>query len=99
MSQASSLVRIAPRGDTRSGALMHAEAIAPERVQIQRVSPNQSPQGKAANSSGINTNESLVKSMANADALASAGLTDDSSALQMSAKATPANIACRSVSR
>ena len=89
MSQASSLVRIAPRGDTSSGALMHAEAIAPERVQIQRVSPNQSPQGKAANSSGINTNESLVKSMANADALASAGLTDDSSALQMSAKATP----------
>lgn len=88
MSQASSLVRIAPRGDTSSGALMHAEAIAPERVQIQRVSPNQSPQGKAA-SSGINTNESLVKSMANADALASAGLTDDSSALQMSAKATP----------
>lgn len=86
MSQASSLVRIAPRGDTSSGALMHAEAIAPERVQIQRVSPNQSPQGKAANSSGIN---SLVKSMANADALASAGLTDDSSALQMSAKATP----------
>ncbi|MGE6380133.1 DUF4785 domain-containing protein [Shewanella baltica] len=86
MSQASSLVRIAPRGDTSSGALMHAEAIAPERVQIQRVSPNQSAQGKAANSSGIN---SLVKSMANADALASAGLTDDSSALQMSAKATP----------
>ncbi|MGI2055986.1 DUF4785 domain-containing protein [Shewanella baltica] len=86
MSQASSLVRIAPRGDTSSGALMHAETIAPERVQIQRVSPNQSPQGKAANSSGIN---SLVKSMANADALASAGLTDDSSALQMSAKATP----------
>ncbi|MGE6435785.1 DUF4785 domain-containing protein [Shewanella baltica] len=86
MSQALSLVRIAPRGDTSSGALMHAETIAPERVQIQRVSPNQSPQGKAANSSGIN---SLVKSMANADALASAGLTDDSSALQMSAKATP----------
>lgn len=86
MSQAASLVRIAPRGDTSSGALMHAEAIAPERVQIQRVS--QAPQGKAAASSAIAT-ESLVKSMVSAEALASAGLTDDSSALQMSEKATP----------
>lgn len=90
MSQASSLVRIAPRGDISSGALMHAEAIVPERVQIQRVAPKEeSPQGKAANSSAVNSRDSLVKSMANADALASAGLTDDSSALQMSAKATP----------
>lgn len=89
MSQAASLVRIAPRGDISSGALMHAEAIAPERVQIQRIAPEvKAAQGKAA-ATTIDSNESLVKSMVNAEALASAGLSDDSSALQMSAKATP----------
>ncbi|PIW62340.1 DUF4785 domain-containing protein [Shewanella sp. CG12_big_fil_rev_8_21_14_0_65_47_15] len=85
MSQAASLVRIAPRSDLSSGALMHAEAIAPERVQIQRI--GQAPQGKAASSSP-QASESLVKSMVSAEALASAGLVDDSSALQMSEKAT-----------
>lgn len=89
MSQAASLVRIAPRGDISSGALMHAEAITPERVQIQRITPEvKAAQGKAA-ATTIDSNESLVKSMVNAEALASAGLSDDSSALQMSAKATP----------
>lgn len=90
MSQAASLVRIAPRGDISSGALMHAETIAPERVQIQRLAPKDaSSQGKAANSSALDSHESLVKSMISAEELATAGLSDDSSALQMSAKATP----------
>ncbi|MGL5395009.1 MAG: DUF4785 domain-containing protein, partial [Shewanella sp.] len=72
LSQAGSLVRIAPRGDVSSGALMHAEAVAPERVQIQRM--GQTPQGKNANSP--QATESLVKSLVSADALASAGLAD-----------------------
>lgn len=83
LSQAGSLVRIAPRGDISSGALMHAEAVAPERVQIQRI--GHTPQGKNASPQAT---ESLVKSLVSADALASAGLADDSSALQMSEKAT-----------
>lgn len=83
LSQAGSLVRIAPRGDVSTGALMHAEAVAPERVQIQRI--GHTPQGKNASPQAT---ESLVKSLVSADALASAGLADDSSALQMSEKAT-----------
>ena len=83
LSQAGSLVRIAPRGDVSTGALMHADAVAPERVQIQRI--GQTPQGKNASPQAT---ESLVKSLVSADALASAGLADDSSALQMSEKAT-----------
>lgn len=83
LSQAGSLVRIAPRGDVSTGALMHADAVAPERVQIQRI--GHTPQGKNASPQAT---ESLVKSLVSADALASAGLTDDSSALQMSDKAT-----------
>ena len=83
LSQAGSLVRIAPRGDVSTGALMHADAVAPERVQIQRI--GQTPQGKNASPQAT---ESLVKSLASAEALASAGLADDSSALQMSDKAT-----------
>ncbi|NMD50169.1 DUF4785 family protein [Shewanella sp. DNRA4] len=83
LSQAGSLVRIAPRGDVSTGALMHAEAVAPERVQIQRI--GQTPQGKNASPQAT---ESLVKSLVSAEALASAGLADDSSALQMSEKAT-----------
>lgn len=84
LSQAGSLVRIAPRGDVSTGALMHADAVAPERVQIQRI--GQTPQGK--NASSPQATESLVKSLVSAEALASAGLADDSSALQMSEKAT-----------
>lgn len=83
LSQAGSLVRIAPRGDVSTGALMHADAVAPERVQIQRI--GQTPLGKNASPQAT---ESLVKSLVSADALASAGLADDSSALQMSEKAT-----------
>ncbi|ASK68674.1 DUF4785 domain-containing protein [Shewanella bicestrii] len=83
LSQAGSLVRIAPRGDVSTGALMHADAVAPERVQIQRI--GQTPQGKNASPQAT---ESLVKSLVSADALASVGLADDSSALQMSEKAT-----------
>ncbi|MCL1119934.1 DUF4785 family protein [Shewanella seohaensis] len=83
LSQAGSLVRIAPRGDVSTGALMHADAVAPERVQIHRI--GQTPQGKNASPQAT---ESLVKSLVSADALASAGLADDSSALQMSEKAT-----------
>ncbi|MFB2732453.1 DUF4785 domain-containing protein [Shewanella mangrovisoli] len=83
LSQAGSLVRIAPRGDVSTGALMHADAVAPERVQIQRI--GHTPQGKNASPQAT---ESLVKSLVSADALASAGLADDSSALQMSEKAT-----------
>ncbi len=83
LSQAGSLVRIAPRGDVSTGALMHADAVAPERVQIQRI--GHTPQGKNASPQAT---ESLVKSLVSAEALASAGLADDSSALQMSEKAT-----------
>ncbi|MFB2727846.1 DUF4785 domain-containing protein [Shewanella mangrovisoli] len=83
LSQAGSLVRIAPRGDVSTGALMHADAVAPERVQFQRI--GHTPQGKNASPQAT---ESLVKSLVSADALASAGLADDSSALQMSEKAT-----------
>ncbi|PWF65049.1 DUF4785 domain-containing protein [Shewanella sp. BC20] len=83
LSQAGSLVRIAPRGDVSTGALMHADVVSPERVQIQRI--GQTPQGKNASPQAT---ESLVKSLVSADALASAGLADDSSALQMSEKAT-----------
>lgn len=83
LSQAGSLVRIAPRGDVSTGALMHADVVSPERVQIQRI--GQTPLGKNASPQAT---ESLVKSLVSADTLASAGLADDSSALQMSEKAT-----------
>jgi hypothetical protein len=76
VSQASSVIRIAPRGDLSSGGLQHAAPIAPEHISLY------SKDAKGAH-------RNLVKSLADPQALATAGLDDDSSALIMSASAKP----------
>ncbi|MCE9685528.1 DUF4785 domain-containing protein [Shewanella sp. AS16] len=79
ISQASSVIRIAPRGDTSSGGLIKADAIAPETISLSLASAK----------TGKHEAPSWVKSMADAQALASAGLSDDSSALTLRADAKP----------
>ncbi|QFU21513.1 DUF4785 family protein [Shewanella eurypsychrophilus] len=79
ISQTSSVIRISPRADTSSGALIHSKAIAPSNIQLYKVDKK----------STVNKSSSYIHSMADADALATAGLTDNSSALTMSASAKP----------
>ncbi|MBT1444309.1 DUF4785 domain-containing protein [Shewanella sp. JM162201] len=70
LTQGGAVIRIAPRADMSSGALYHAEPIAPETLQLQAPKGAQIP--------------NLVRSMADSQALASAGMNDDSSALLLS---------------
>ncbi|MFT5235972.1 MAG: hypothetical protein ACI90A_001338 [Shewanella sp.] len=77
ISQASSVIRISPRADTSSGTLVHSKAISPENIQLLKDSDK---------TSSAET-QSYIKSLADPQALATAGLTDDSSALLLSADA------------
>ncbi|MEC4728961.1 DUF4785 family protein [Shewanella sp. D64] len=77
ISQASSVIRISPRADTSSGALIHSKAISPENIQLLKQND------KTSNTKA----KSYIKSLADPQALATAGLTDDSSALLLSADA------------
>ncbi|AQS39667.1 hypothetical protein Sps_04582 [Shewanella psychrophila] len=79
ISQASSVIRISPRADMSSGSLMHSKAISPEKIQLLNLD----------NKSGASKSSSNIHSMADPQALATAGLTDDSSALTMSSSAKP----------
>ncbi|QDO85553.1 DUF4785 family protein [Shewanella psychropiezotolerans] len=79
ISQASSVIRISPRADTSSGSLMHSQAISPDRIQL--INLNNKP--------GASKSSSNIHSLADPQALATAGLTDDSSALTMSSSAKP----------
>ncbi|WP_394391775.1 DUF4785 domain-containing protein [Shewanella woodyi] len=76
ISQAASVIRISPRGDTSSGTLTHSKAIEPETIQLLKEGVNE------------NQSRSYIKSLADSQALATAGLTDDSSALILSSDAT-----------
>ncbi|MCJ8302437.1 DUF4785 domain-containing protein [Shewanella sp.] len=79
ISQASSVIRISPRADTSSGALMHSQAISPDKIQLINLD----------NKSSASKSSSNIHSLADPQALATAGLTDDSSALIMSSSAKP----------
>ncbi|QSX40209.1 DUF4785 domain-containing protein [Shewanella cyperi] len=82
ISQAGAMIRVAARADTSSGALMQAEPVAPQDIELT------APKEKQAN-------RQLIRSLADADALTSAGLDDNSAALQMSALAQPGNYLLR----
>lgn len=73
ISQGGAVIRLAPRADMSSGALFHAPAIEPTSLKLSAPKGAQVPD--------------LMRSMANADALASAGMNDDSSALLLSSAA------------
>lgn len=73
VSQGGAVIRIAPRADMSSGALYHADPISPEQLELQ------APKGAKV--------PNLVRSMASSEALATAGMTDNSSALLLSAAA------------
>ena len=77
ISQASSVIRISPRADTSSGTLVHSKAIPPENIQLL----------KDSDKTNSTQTKSYIKSLADPQALATAGLTDDSSALLLSADA------------
>lgn len=79
ISQASSVIRISPRADTSSGTLMHSQAISPDKIQLINLD----------NKSSASKSSSNIHSLADPQALATAGLTDDSSALTMSSSAKP----------
>ncbi|PKG58381.1 DUF4785 domain-containing protein [Shewanella sp. Choline-02u-19] len=76
ISQPSSIIRVAPRADNRSGSIIKSQSISPEQIQLQKV--------------GAKTDKSVsyIKSLTDADALATAGLDDNSSALTLSKNAT-----------
>ncbi len=76
ISQPSSIIRVAPRADNRSGAIIKGRSISPEQLQLQKVGD------KADNKA------SYIQSLTDADALATAGLADHSSALTLSSSAT-----------
>lgn len=81
ITQGASVIRIAPRADTSSGGLIHADPISPENVELfTHQSQDKNPRQQS---------QALIKSMADPAALATAGLVDDSSALVMSAEAKP----------
>ncbi|MBE7213656.1 DUF4785 family protein [Shewanella benthica] len=79
ISQASSVIRISPRADTSSGALMHSQSISPDKIQLINLD----------NKSSASKSSSNIHSLADPQALATAGLTDNSSALIMSSSAKP----------
>ncbi|WP_076407418.1 DUF4785 domain-containing protein [Shewanella sp. UCD-KL12] len=79
ISQGSSVIRISPRADFSTGALQHSKAITPDKIQLFKID----------NKSSVNKSSSYIHSMADPEALATAGLDDDSSALTMSASAKP----------
>ncbi|MBV7315998.1 DUF4785 domain-containing protein [Shewanella sp. NIFS-20-20] len=84
LSQGGSVVRIAPRGDISSGGLIHAEAIAPQSVQLKAISARASTQ-----QANTKDNANLIATMLDSDSLASAGLTDNSSALVIADTLSP----------
>lgn len=77
ISQSSSVIRIAARGDISSGALIQADAISPKNIQL--IAPTDSNMSIPE--------ATLIRSLVDSEALATAGLVDDSSALIMSASA------------
>lgn len=77
ISQSDSIIRIAPRGDNSSGGLLHSPAIAPDKLRLYRV-----------NKQSIDKSISLIQSISDPQAMATAGLVDDSSALRLSKQAT-----------
>ncbi|WP_372871445.1 DUF4785 domain-containing protein [Shewanella sp.] len=77
VTQGGAVIRIAPRADMSSGALYHANPISPEQLELQ------APKGAKV--------PNLVRSMASSEALATAGMTDNSSALLLSAAAPAGN--------
>ncbi|MGI2260687.1 DUF4785 domain-containing protein [Shewanella sp. GXUN23E] len=73
VSQPGSLIRLVPKTDLSSGFPVVPDAIAPDSISISKP--------------GIKSASTLISSKADADALATAGLTDRSSALQLSSTA------------
>jgi len=78
ISQSDSIIRIAPRGDNSSGGLMHSPAIAPDKLRLYKIDKQT-----------IDKSISLIQSISDPQAMATAGLIDDSSALRLSKQATP----------
>ncbi|MEZ9822029.1 DUF4785 domain-containing protein [Shewanella sp. 10N.286.45.A1] len=76
ISQPSSIIRIAPRADNRSGAMMQSQSISPQQLRLQKVGDK------------TDSTASYIQSLTDADALATAGLDDNSSALTLSSSAT-----------
>ncbi|BAJ00737.1 DUF4785 domain-containing protein [Shewanella violacea] len=79
ISQASSIIRISPRADLSSGFLMHSQAISPHKIQLINLDEK----------SGASKSSANIHSLVDPQALATAGLTDDSSALTMPSNAKP----------
>ncbi|MCZ4337977.1 DUF4785 domain-containing protein [Shewanella colwelliana] len=77
ISQSESVIRIAPRGDNRSGGLIHSPAIAPEQLRLYKINKN-----------GIDRSASMIHSTSDPQAMATAGIIDDSSALTLSKQAS-----------
>ncbi|QYJ85941.1 DUF4785 family protein [Shewanella mesophila] len=78
ISQSESIIRVAPRGDNSSGGLLHSPAIAPEQLRLYKINKN-----------GIDKSASIIHSMSDPQAMATAGIIDDSSALTLSKQASP----------
>ncbi|MCL1037440.1 DUF4785 domain-containing protein [Shewanella submarina] len=76
VSQSGSLIRLAARVDNSNGAPMQADSIAPADIQLELPGSKLQPQR-------------LIRSQADSQALATAGLADNSSALLMSRSAPP----------
>ncbi|QDF76844.1 MULTISPECIES: DUF4785 domain-containing protein [Shewanella] len=78
VSQSDSVIRVAPRGDVSSGALRQSPAISPDQLRLYKV-----------NKQTLDKSVSLIQSMSDPQAMATAGIVDDSSALRLSKRATP----------
>ncbi|MCG9712549.1 DUF4785 family protein [Shewanella insulae] len=78
VSQSNSVIRVAPRGDASSGALQHSPAISPDQLRLYKV-----------NKQNVDKSASMIQSMSDPQAMATAGIADDSSALRLSEQATP----------
>ena len=76
ISQPASIIRVAPRANNHSGALIQSKSISPEQLRLQKVGDK------------TDSKVSYIQSLTDADALATAGLDDNSSALTLSSSAT-----------
>ncbi|QYK12674.1 DUF4785 family protein [Shewanella rhizosphaerae] len=78
VSQNDSVIRVAPRGDASSGALQHSPAISPNQLRLYKIDKQ-----------SVDKSASMIQSMSDPQAMATAGIVDDSSALRLSKQATP----------
>ncbi|QYJ97423.1 DUF4785 family protein [Shewanella alkalitolerans] len=78
VSQNDSVIRVAPRGDASSGALQHSPVISPDQLRLYKVDKQ-----------SVDKSASMIQSMSDPQAMATAGIVDDSSALRLSKQATP----------